>query len=424
MEGKGFSEELCSFLESGIYRLPECNAVFVDPVRVLNCSYSGYKVSASRYYSRTFDSCGRGRGTSPEGSDSFGSKKGNRKKRKRPVELNEKELVAEKRHQELRPFLVEAHDALLGTPDLLNAFADLMRDEHSSLLEKELEQDFVEIGSLWQAPLYEISLHFGDSIEIQDEGLQTEESSRKRVVPIFNNLISNNTSKDMVTEFLNWRYIVPNRSSFYMSDLRQIHGVIPACSDQGFSLIVIDPPWENGSAHQKALYPTLPNRHLIYLPIQQLVHTEGALLVLWMTNREKLRCFIEKELFPAWAVSNIQTFYWLKVKPNGSLLGQLDLFHHRPYEHLLIGYVEPKKTAPESRMTFKNLPDKQVIISIPGAYSRKPPLGKLLEDFVPGPKPSRCLELFARELVAGWTSWGNEVLRFQDSTYFCEKSSP
>jgi N6-adenosine-specific RNA methylase IME4 len=29
-----------------------------------------------------------------------------------------------------------------------------------------------------------------------------------------------------------------------------------------------------------------------------------------------------------------------------------------------------------------------------------------------------CWQMFARELAAGWTSWGNEVLRFQTSDCF------
>ena len=36
-------------------------------------------------------------------------------------------------------------------------------------------------------------------------------------------------------------------------------------------------------------------------------------MALWVTNREKLRGFVEKELFPAWGVSYLATFYWLKV---------------------------------------------------------------------------------------------------------------
>lgn len=31
---------------------------------------------------------------------------------------------------------------------------------------------------------------------------------------------------------------------------------------------------------------------------------------------------------------------------------------------------------------------------------------------------AKCLELFARNLHPGWTSWGNEVLKFQHSSYF------
>lgn len=31
---------------------------------------------------------------------------------------------------------------------------------------------------------------------------------------------------------------------------------------------------------------------------------------------------------------------------------------------------------------------------------------------------AKCLELFARSLLPGWTSWGNEVLKFQHTSYF------
>lgn len=60
-------------------------------------------------------------------------------------------------------------------------------------------------------------------------------------------------------------------------------------------------------------YPTLPNRYLLSLPIKQLTHKDGGLVALWVTNREKLRGFVEKELFPSWGVRHMATFYWLKV---------------------------------------------------------------------------------------------------------------
>lgn len=43
---------------------------------------------------------------------------------------------------------------------------------------------------------------------------------------------------------------------------------------------------------------------------------------------------------------------------------------------------------------------------------------ELLLEHVTHFKPARCIELFAREMTAGWTSWGNEPLHFQESTYF------
>lgn len=238
------------------------------------------------------------------------------------------------------------------------------------------------------------------------------------MLPLFNNLVANETSDDVEAEILDRTYILPRESCFFMSDLGQIHNLIPADSDCGFNLIVIDPPWENGSARQKSVYPTLPNRYFLSLPIEQLTHSEGALVALWMTNREKLHDFVEKELFPTWGVKYVTTFYWLKVKPDGSLISELDLFHHRPYEYLLLGYCAREVASSKHHSTLRSVKGNQIIISIPGDYSRKPPIRELLLEHVPGSNPARCIELFAREMTAGWCSWGNEPLHFQESRYF------
>ncbi|XP_077248271.1 methyltransferase MT-A70 family protein isoform X2 [Tasmannia lanceolata] len=418
-----FDEELSSFMDCGIYRLKNSNAVFMDPVRVLNHSYTRFRVSPSRYYSRfTKESVGKL-------EVSVDSRK--RKRNKRPsYVLNEREKFAEKRHQEARPLLLRAHEAFMGATDLLSFICSLKGDRCPSTGNKDItnivqdmEPSFVELGRIWQAPLYEISLfsHSQNKLE-KDEGMPLGQHSEGTVVPIFNNLVTNETNDDMDAEFLNNWYILPMKSSFHMSDLGQIQDLIPAQAHNGFNLIVIDPPWENGSAHQKSLYPTMPNRYFLSIPVNQLAHTEGALVALWVTNREKLRLFVEKELFPAWGVTDATVFYWLKVKADGSLIGELDLFHHRPYECLILGYSNGKGIDYDHQPAFTPLQDNQVIISIPGDHSRKPPIGKLLSDYIPGPRPARCIELFARELTAGWTSWGNEPLRFQESRYFTNEA--
>ncbi|KAI3978778.1 hypothetical protein MKX01_015953 [Papaver californicum] len=412
------SKEMINFLESGIYRF-DSTFTFMDPVRVLNSSdYTQFRVSHSVYYNRFFECEDK-----EKNRVSTAFKKRKRKKIK-PYTLNERERSADQRHQEAKPLLLKAHEVLLGAKDLLHCISNLKSDvgdddsicsngiRELSCIEDGKKQSFVELGSVWQAPLYEISVNY--RVESSSPGMS-------RVVPAFNSQVKNESCDDVEAEILNNRYVLPGDSCFYMSDLKQIRDLIPADSDNGFNLIVIDPPWENGSARQKSLYPTLPNRYFLSLPIKQLTHTKGALVALWVTNREKLRTFVEKELFPLWGVSYSAIFYWLKVKVDGSLINELDLFHHRPYECLLLGYCHGEGMNTELPSTYKHLKENQVIISVPGEYSRKPPVGKLLMDYLPGTRPARCIELFARELFAGWTSWGNEPLHFQELSYFVNR---
>ncbi|KAF4348231.1 hypothetical protein F8388_015054 [Cannabis sativa] len=373
MEVLEMNKKLSMFLETGVYRFEDCNAVFIDPVHVLNRSYSRFRVSPSEYYSRFFDS-------KHATQDASTSRKRKRKKKTNPHTLNERERVADQRHQEAKPLLLKACQSLLRATDLLEVMNNLRNgSDSSSLKNRDLSpsspstsavESFIELGRVWQAPLYEITLKLHP---YETGGYSTTQFS-ERVIPVFNNLISNDTSEDVEAEFMNTQYILPPDSCFYMSDLRQIHNLIPAEKDCCFNLIVIDPPWENGSAYQKLRYPTLPNKYFLSLPIKQLSHTEGALVALWVTNREKLRGFVEEELFPAWGVKYISTFYWLKVKADGSLISDLDLFHHRPYECILLGRCHGE-SLDSSATKIDSIQDNQIIISIPGDYSRKPPVG-------------------------------------------------
>ncbi|KAL5558094.1 hypothetical protein UlMin_034305 [Ulmus minor] len=414
MEVPKISKKLYTFFDSGIYQFEDSNAVFIDPVRVLNRSYNRFRLSPSAYYSRFFE-------TKAATQKCLNSRKRKRKDKKSHA-LNERERAADQRHQEARPLLLKAHESLLCANDLLEAMSNLRVDDSasSSVTSKGLslpsvQQSFVELGRVWQAPLCEITLRFRQSNN-SNEGSGTMQCEQ-RVIPLFDNLVVNETIDDVEAEFMDRQYILPRESSFYMSDLRQIHNLIPE-PDCGFNLIVIDPPWENGSARQKSRYPTLPNKYFLSLPIKQLSHPEGALIALWVTNREKLRCFVEKELFPAWGVKFVATFYWLKVKADGSLINDLDLFHHRPYESIVLGQCNGEVLDSIKMSGVKSLQDNQVIISIPGDYSRKPPIGGLLREYIAGCSPTRCLDLFSREMGAGWVSWGNEPLHFQESRYF------
>ncbi|KAI4806853.1 hypothetical protein KUCAC02_017647 [Chaenocephalus aceratus] len=61
--------------------------------------------------------------------------------------------------------------------------------------------------------------------------------------------------------------------------------------------------------------------------------------------------------------------------------------------------------------------DQRLIVSVPSAlHSQKPSLSEVLKPYLGA--EAKCLELFARSLLPGWTSWGNEVLKFQHTSYF------
>ncbi|CAN0922092.1 Methyltransferase-like protein 2 [Linum grandiflorum] len=410
-------DQLSTFLQCGIYRFTEAPVVFMDPVRVINTSYSRVRVSASAYYSRFFNSNLSGH---HETELSSTSRKRKRKERKPSHALNERERAADLRHQQMRPLLMKAHECLVGASDLLAVLRSLSCDSLLTVERREStvagnEPSFLELGKVWQAPLYEITLKVPDEDGEQSEnGCNADQPCSRRMVPVFNNVVINEAGIEVEAEFMSRKYVIPRESCFYMVRYRLLFQLQAADTSSGFNLILIDPPWENASAHQKLMYPTLPSRYFLSLPIKQLVHSDGALVALWVTNRERLRRFVEEELFPSWGVTYAATIFWLKVKPDGSLTSDLDLFHHRPYECLLLGYCDGKVREAQKMGPIED----KIVISIPGDYSRKLPVGELVQKHVPSSGTPRCIELFAREMMAGWTSWGNEPLRFQDSRYF------
>lgn len=67
--------------------------------------------------------------------------------------------------KEVKPLLLKAHKTLLEAPDLLKVLRNLRNDgcavgECKELSEESSELSFMELGSVWQAPLYEIVLNY------------------------------------------------------------------------------------------------------------------------------------------------------------------------------------------------------------------------------------------------------------------------
>ncbi|WRX29848.1 hypothetical protein QQP08_022335 [Theobroma cacao] len=109
MEGESKpSDELSKILRFRHLPIPNSNAVFIDPVRVFNRSYFRFK--------------------------------------------------------EARPLLLKAHELLLGAADF-PAIMSKLRSEFCSSTDLcgGEEHSFIELGRVWQAPLYDITLDFKHS---------------------------------------------------------------------------------------------------------------------------------------------------------------------------------------------------------------------------------------------------------------------
>lgn len=207
-----------------------------------------------------------------------------------------------------------------------------------------------------------------------------------------------------------------------LGDARYLNGSIQDQSQifkesapRDFKLMVIDPPWPNRSVRRKkGSYSTVSNlaemRQLLsHIPVPQHLDHSG-LVAVWITNKPAVLDFLTSPggQFAAWGLEVATEWTWCKVTTHGEPIYPLDSAWRKPWEKLLIakriGAPVPPVLAPK------------MIFSVPDLHSRKPNLRGLFSDVL-GPGFSG-LEVFARHLTAGWWSWGDEVLRFQDSRHW------
>uniref|UniRef100_A0A8C1CV65 Methyltransferase 4, N6-adenosine n=1 Tax=Cyprinus carpio carpio TaxID=630221 RepID=A0A8C1CV65_CYPCA len=210
------------------------------------------------------------------------------------------------------------------------------------------------------------------------------------------------------------KYLLPPRSRFLLSDITRMHPLVN--SGDKFDLIVLDPPWENKSVKRSNRYSSLPSSQLKQLPVPALAAPE-CLVVTWVTNRAKHLRFIKEELYPYWAVEVLAEWLWVKVTQTGEFVFPLDSPHKKPYEVLVLGRHRSGTDRAVRSSAAEELPEQRLLISVPSVlHSQKPSLSAVLKPYI-SPEP-KCLELFARSLQRDWTSWGNEVIKFQHSSYF------
>ncbi|TEY45492.1 hypothetical protein BOTCAL_0331g00120 [Botryotinia calthae] len=230
-----------------------------------------------------------------------------------------------------------------------------------------------------------------------------------------------------------------------------------------FHVVIADPPWPNRSALRKDAYATASGSGgieslLRSLPCHQVEH--NGYVGIWITNKPAFRSMLLDEggMFDHWGLELVEEWIWLKVTSNGEPMCDISGTWRKPWEILLVGRKKgekesiggggdselkkslgseelnrkkeydlegsnqhspsPSPSPTSSQSENSNLPIKRrIIIGVPDLHSRKPNLRFLFRQLLGlrgCDEEYRGLEIFARNLTAGWWGWGNEVLKFQD----------
>lgn len=229
---------------------------------------------------------------------------------------------------------------------------------------------------------------------------------------------------------------IPPYSSFYIGDCakdsRAFHQAIRHQASEHetrrhFDFVLLDPPWPNRSAwrtYQTAGsgYDTADSLNDVYdlllkMDLDMLM-AEDCLVAMWITNKQSIRELVlgEDGIFDQWGVELEEEWIWLKTTLHGEPVTPIDSSWRKPYEVLLLGRKQ-RRGQSQPVIPVK----RKAIMAVPDFHSRKPCLKELIEPLMPDAREYRALEVFARHLVAGWWSWGNECTKFNCEYWYSVK---
>ncbi len=189
--------------------------------------------------------------------------------------------------------------------------------------------------------------------------------------------------------------------------------VIPLATDlmgfvagRKFSTVLVDPPWRFANRTGKmapehrrlSRYDTLTMEEIAALPVADVL-LPTAHLYLWVPNA--LLPWGLKAL-DAWGFTYKTNIVWHKVRKDGGSDGRGVGFYFRNVSELILFGVRGKnaRTLAPGRRQVNYLATRK------REHSRKPDEQYgIIEACSPGP----YLELFARGLRPGWTSWGRQA---------------
>jgi N6-adenosine-specific RNA methylase IME4 len=183
--------------------------------------------------------------------------------------------------------------------------------------------------------------------------------------------------------------------------------------------VLIDPPtrFVAGTKGRPQHYGRLSDREIAALPVEDLLHPDGAWIFQWVTS-PKFYPISGQLLSPADIVRpcgarySTRAFVWVKTKK--STANDLPFGVTAESLHRGMGYTT-RKNAEDCFLFRTGRPKRlaadvdEIIISPVREHSRKPDEAfARIERLCADPR----VELFAREKRPGWDSWGDEISKF------------
>lgn len=214
---------------------------------------------------------------------------------------------------------------------------------------------------------------------------------------------------------------IPPKSTVLQGDIASTINTFTSTAPR-FDFIIMDPPWPNRSARRNKsygiAYGTSEISHLLsMIPIQTHLTDTGSVAV-WVTNKAAFREMLlgDGGLFEQWGVKFVEEWIWLKITSGGEPICPLDSRWRKPYEVLLVG-----RRLGEGSTGGDEEVKRRVILGVPDLHSRKPNFKCLIEQVIGKEEGDyEALDIFARNLTAGWWGWGNEALKFQMSEHWMD----
>ncbi|EXF78173.1 hypothetical protein CFIO01_11689 [Colletotrichum fioriniae PJ7] len=212
---------------------------------------------------------------------------------------------------------------------------------------------------------------------------------------------------------------IPQESTYLNGSIQETRESFLSTAPK-FDLIVMDPPWPNKSARRKkkttggydTAYGLKETRALLdRIPVAAHL-ADGGLVAVWVTNKATLVDLLTspKGVLASWGLEVAAEWQWVKITSQGDAIFDTESAWRKPWERLIVA----RKRGDNIKVPGR------VIAAVPDVHSRKPNLRCMFDDLLP--RGYRGLEVFARNLTAGWWGWGNEALRFQESHHWVTSS--